>query len=212
MYANDHNGSAPEGYSHGKHNNWVKALIPLLQNKKALLCPVASQPALPDGAQQRYPGPPGMQFVGTKNRAWGEVPSGVEGWLPAGVSSSYGFNVAIYNAPKDFTNLDGSPPEAYWRNVNVKRGSEIPVFGDCKWIGNFVTDKDSPPKFEDARYWSLGDFCINRHGGNIMMSFLDGSGRKVGLKELWRLKWTREFDTTLPPPNWYPWMEGFKEY
>jgi hypothetical protein len=42
----------------------------------------------------------------------------------------------------------------------------------------------------------------------------------VGVKELWTLRWTKEFDRAGPwtkaggvqPENWPQWMRGFKEY
>ena len=62
--------------------------------------------------------------------------------------------------------------------------------------------------------------CINRHEGGVNALFMDWSVRKVGLKELWTLKWHREFDTTNPwtraggvqPDDWPEWMRGFKDY
>ena len=50
--------------------------------------------------------------------------------------------------------------------------------------------------------------------------FLDWSVRKIGLKELWKLKWFRDFDTNGPwtraggvkPEDWPEWMRGFKDY
>jgi hypothetical protein len=62
--------------------------------------------------------------------------------------------------------------------------------------------------------------CINRHVGAVKCLFVDGSVRKVGLKELWTLKWHRSFDTAGPwtkaggvmPADWPRWMSPFKEY
>jgi prepilin-type processing-associated H-X9-DG protein len=60
-------------------------------------------------------------------------------------------------------------------------------------------------------------FCINRHDGYVNGVFLDCSVRKVGLKELWKLKWNRKFDLDGgPPPEEFdslaPWMSRFKDY
>ncbi len=52
------------------------------------------------------------------------------------------------------------------------------------------------------------------------MLFMDWSVRKVGLKELWTVKWHREFDTDGPwtraggvePEDWPAWMRTFKDY
>jgi prepilin-type processing-associated H-X9-DG protein len=63
-------------------------------------------------------------------------------------------------------------------------------------------------------------FCINRHTGYSNALFMDWSVRKVGIKELWTLKWHREFDTQGPwtraggvqPSDWPPWMRNFRDY
>jgi hypothetical protein len=49
---------------------------------------------------------------------------------------------------------------------------------------------------------------------------MDWSARKVGLKELWTLKWHRQFNTAnrwtkaggVKPEDWPPWMRRFKDY
>jgi prepilin-type processing-associated H-X9-DG protein len=66
----------------------------------------------------------------------------------------------------------------------------------------------------------MATFCRNRHSGHINGLFLDWSVRKVGLKELWTLKWHREYNTRGPwtkaggvkPEDWPQWMRGFKDY
>ena len=62
--------------------------------------------------------------------------------------------------------------------------------------------------------------CINRHNGHVNGLFLDWSVRKIGLKELWTLKWYPQFDTAGPwtkaggvlPEDWPEWMRKFKDY
>ena len=66
----------------------------------------------------------------------------------------------------------------------------------------------------------MSTVCIDRHQGGINAAFLDWSVRKVGLKELWTLKWSRTFDTAGPwtkaggvePEDWPQWMRKFKDY
>lgn len=63
-------------------------------------------------------------------------------------------------------------------------------------------------------------FSVNRHNGTINGVFLDFSVRKIGLKELWTLKWHRQFDTAgywtkadgVRPDEWPLWMRNFKDY
>jgi prepilin-type processing-associated H-X9-DG protein len=92
---------------------------------------------------------------------------------------------------------------------------------------------DKPPEYEDHFYcesgffgqlYGYGDnmthFCIDRHSGGINSLFLDWSVRKVGLKELWTLKWNEDFDTSnewtraggVQPDDWPEWMWKFKDY
>jgi prepilin-type processing-associated H-X9-DG protein len=62
--------------------------------------------------------------------------------------------------------------------------------------------------------------CINRHNGFVNASFCDMSVRKLGLKELWVLKWHRTFNTSGPwtkaggvtADKWPAWISTFKDY
>jgi len=66
----------------------------------------------------------------------------------------------------------------------------------------------------------MARFCINRHNETTNGVILDFSVRKIGLKELWTLKWSQTYDTAGPwtiaggvqPEDWPEWMRGFKDY
>jgi len=66
----------------------------------------------------------------------------------------------------------------------------------------------------------MGGFLINRHEGHVNGLFLDWSVRKIGLKELWTLKWHADFNTAgrwtkaggVNPEAWPQWMRKFKDY
>ena len=72
----------------------------------------------------------------------------------------------------------------------------------------------SPP------YTYGAECCIDRHNGHVNGLFVDTSIRSVGLKELWTLKWSKQFNTAGPwtqaggaqPEDWPKWMRGFKDY
>ncbi len=63
-------------------------------------------------------------------------------------------------------------------------------------------------------------FFINRHNEYTNSLFLDWSVRKVGLKELWTLKWYEAFNTAnqwtraggVKPEDWPEWMRSFRDY
>jgi hypothetical protein len=62
--------------------------------------------------------------------------------------------------------------------------------------------------------------CVNRHDGFLNSLFCDYSVRKVGVKELWTLKWHKSYDVAGPytraggmnPGDWPVWMRNFKDY
>ena len=106
--------------------------------------------------------------------------------------------------------------------------NNVPVFLDCRYMWGWPKPFDEPPEYEDhfncfGLEPFLGDityFSINRHSGGINSLFLDWSVRKVGLKELWTLKWDKEFDTAgswtradgVLPEDWPQWMRSLKDY
>ena len=52
-------------------------------------------------------------------------------------------------------------------------------------------------------------FAIDRHQGKVNSLFLDFSVRTIGLKELWKLKWSKNYNTSILLPNaWPDWMEN----
>jgi hypothetical protein len=81
---------------------------------------------------------------------------------------------------------------------------------------------DEPPEYE---FWWLDvigvnemrRFCTNRHNEHVNGVFMDFSTvRKIGLKELWKLKWHRKYDVDGDlPVAWNDpshWMYDFKKY
>jgi len=93
--------------------------------------------------------------------------------------------------------------------------AKIPTLLDAKGPWPHFRERTQPPKAESG-----SNCCINRHNGYVNGLFLDWSVRKVGLKELWTLKWHMQFDTAGPwtkaggvlPEDWPEWMRKFKDY
>ena len=137
---------------------------------------------------------------------------------------SYGFNYRLFGHE-----FDTSVP-LYLRfslnrsglNIFPIRGkAKIPTLLDCtSFVSRF--DGREPPKYDlEAPHYPRGEtFIINRHNGYINGLFLDWSVRKIGIKELWTLKWHMQFDTAnewtraggVQPEDWPEWMRGFKDY
>jgi prepilin-type N-terminal cleavage/methylation domain-containing protein/prepilin-type processing-associated H-X9-DG protein len=175
---------------------------------KLALCPSAATPLLYDIRQPYH-----------KGETFHPYP-----WLMGrpDLYGSFGFNDWI--GRRTGTTLTGSEVEAgHWYTCDVKQTSRIPVFFDSSTKGATPWSTDRPPEYEGEPPTYTPDMrnlCINRHNGGINMLFMDWSVRKVGLKELWTLKWSKAFDTAgawtkqggVEPEDWPMWMRKFKDY
>jgi len=151
---------------------------------------------------------------------------------------SYGMNCWLYWARPGETMIQKRPTKWNWQTTEVGGGNNIPVFADAMWRGGGpfdgtrdhpedIPNRGNPPSEPDE--WTgasaeMKHFCIDRHrNGRVNHLFLDWSTRTVGLKELWTLKWHKQFNTAGPwtraggatRSTWLthaPWMANFKEY
>jgi prepilin-type N-terminal cleavage/methylation domain-containing protein/prepilin-type processing-associated H-X9-DG protein len=135
---------------------------------------------------------------------------------------SYGFNWHLleYDVWIPFRNF-GNPSDGF-NTYQVTGSADIPAFLDATLFFSAPNNLDDPPRREiqGGNCYGIQNFCVNRHNGNINGLFLDWSVRKIGLKELWTLKWYPGFDTAgewtraggVKPENWPEWMRNFKDY
>jgi len=159
-------------------------------------------------------GPHILGMQGSTFTAW-EITS-----PPPSFLCSYGYNGWLFQGFQTLEGIDTRPflasgmPDLNIFSLRLNSAA-IPVLLDCDrpFDSRFRRGTVSPPAMERG-------VCINRHDGFINGLFLDWSVRKVGLKELWTLKWHREYDTRGPwtkaggvrPEDWPPWMRKFKDY
>lgn len=208
MYTEDNNGYFP-----AEVLVWRDLVEQYHKEKKITLCPAATK-LYTDGAQPPF---------GAWEQTWGQPETDASG---RPIASSYGLNQWVLNASSV---VGGRTLDYLWRTINVKGASEVMYLGDCAIIGATPLDSDQPPEYDGdcANVWGTGGsanemkrFCMNRHDGNMMGLFMDSSTRKVGLKELWILKWHRQFNMTgfwtksggVMPEDWPDWMRSFKDY
>lgn len=212
MFTNDHVGYFNRGWDIGEEGLWMNALRPYYKdNWNLLLCPTARSTL----------GIPGGYGV---FKAWYRHVD-----LPGGGQYRYVSSYGINSWTNYMTNDRGSRREySFWKNARIFKGSNnIPVFADSTWHDAWPLGTDYPPPHPDI--YGIGNkgiagemnhFCIDRHNGAINMLFMDWSARKVGLKELWTLKWHRNYSTNGPWTkaggvimwDWPEWMRNFKDY
>lgn len=216
LYNEDNDGKFPRRQHFFLHAGaaWpytLRAYYP--DSNDLLLCPTASRPEVRPDNPWPIPSPISLQQVGSKSTAW-KIKTRDPDIIFEG---SYGLN----------ENVD---TEIYF----LRRGSDflrarlaaratVPVLLDCIYVNGRPLEWDRPPEYDDALGPRDGDmtyFCINRHDGGTNCLFLDWSVRKVGLKELWTLKWDTIFFPDnrwtkaggVQPEDWPRWMRHFKDY
>ena len=215
MYCNDNNGYFSSGTL--KDVNWARGEWVILfrsayQTKSDILrCPSATK-RLPTG--EAHGGPLHTYRMG---------PGGIDDLRE---DASFGQNNWLYNPGPEVAAIQKRPADWHWRTMNVRNAAEIPVFADTMWRGGgpYATGpRGEPPQFNGE--WSgaaaeMKHFCIDRHNGSINHLFLDASVRPVGIKELWALRWHRQFDRYGPwtraggaaTADWPVWMRPLREY
>jgi len=213
MYTDDYQGNFNPGWDTDEPGLWMNALRPYYKdNWDMLLCPTAARLMLSSADW------------GTFKAASREIPT------PGGSRQNYVFSYGI-NSWTNNMKADRPPDRPvrwFWKNVNNISGADkIPVFADSTWHDAWPRHTDSPAATMDA--YGIGDrgttgeinhFCIDRHDGFINSMFMDWSARRVGLKELWTLKWHREFDISGPwtkaggadDSDWPVWLRHYPAY
>ncbi len=223
LYAHDNEQSLPQSGAGAGVNDteayWPGATLPYYEDKKIRHCPTTK-------IDKQIEAAPVARSHGGAFLAWGPFPPSDWGdaWWDSFDSGSYGINEWCAN-PVDYywdLNTDNA-----WRTISPKGSSNVPLMLDCVYVSTAPRDNDTPlflDPTEQERWnedvWGAWNWqairlnCINRHKGSINGVFLDMSARKVGLKELWKFKWHKNYVTgnpyTRPDAPWPDWMRNFK--
>lgn len=237
LYTGDNDGYFFNGLLNGQQEGngyfWIIPLQPYYKDFKLLLCPAAKRTYYCVDERGSHIDHPlaGNAQLGSPDGAWFDTRQPEHWYFDEGLIGSYGPNGWICNtsanpAPYDDT-LYGRPDHSKnaWKLADVRGTEKIPVFLDCAWYDAWPRDTDVPrekeiPSANVINHDEMNRFCVNRHNGFVNCVFMDWSVRKVGLKELWMLKWHRKFDTCNPftkcggvrPDDWPKWMWKFKDY
>ena len=194
---------------------WIKELDDEHKDRhkmKIWLCPRADKPIMDE---DRNPIRESAIFS-----AWG-IEKG-DDFGPTGMAGSYGLNGYTRDCEPGYRFERGIDTTFNWRTPNVEGAANIPLFIDALRFDVWPRAAEGPPE-EREHAWSsnhMARCCIDRHKRAVNCLFMDWSVRRVGLKQLWTVKWHRQFDTAGPwtkaggvqPEDWPEWMRGYKDY
>ncbi|MBP7050787.1 MAG: prepilin-type N-terminal cleavage/methylation domain-containing protein [Phycisphaerae bacterium] len=140
-----------------------------------------------------------------------------------GFNGSYSLNGFLLSVPATVNYEGGIAAKFGYRDLNsVQYANNVPVMMDGLRFDTWPLHTQRPAEKEDAAWDSnnMGRVCINRHRGFTNVSFADWSVRKVGLKELYTLQWSKAFNTMGPFTKaggvdgsaWPDWISSLPDY
>lgn len=188
------------------------------QANRIWFCPNAKKPLFDQAGR----------LIGTWNitNAWGIFYDGSQrkSLGPRGISGSYGVNGYFIRIPKGSKYQSGVKASDGWRSMDaVKQPANVPLYVDALRFDLWPRPMDPPAQYEFSAWTAnnhMARTCINRHLGTVGSTFADGSTRRIGLKELWKLKWYHNFNTNGPwtlaggvkPEHWPDWLRSYPDY
>jgi prepilin-type N-terminal cleavage/methylation domain-containing protein len=188
------------------------------KRNKVWFCPTATKPIIDEYGVNHQ--------AFNIDQAWG-IFKGTQGGYSSGengIAGSYGLNGYVIRIPLDAAYVRDIPASyGYQDFLEIPQGARVPVMMDGLRFDLFPIETDGPPVNEYDSWEGesrMARVCINRHRGSICSSFADGSVRQVGLKELWTLKWHRQFQTNGPwtlaggvaPTDWPDWIRPYPDF
>jgi len=158
---------------------------------------------------------------GSTFKAW-EITSPAPAFRASYGLNEWLFNLRFFGPPPDDSVPTRPSRTPLFLDISGLRGrAGIPIVLDSGGPLGRPYESDSPASSRWAgQARNMGTFCMDRHNGHVNGLFLDWSVRKIGLKELWTLKWHYEYNTAGPwtkaggvkPEDWPQWMRRFKDY
>lgn len=198
MYTDDNGGYFEDGVT----SMWPVTLSKYFSDiNKLRCCPIAPGPSNPlDAINSKYSGYGGPK----KYWLWSH-----NGFRPFQYGS-YALNCWTAANAKGWPREWGDSANL-WGKANQKGANNIPILADGYWMGGMPLETDQPSLYPDKMVnplHSMQRFCSNRHDNKTNVAFMDWSVRSVGLKQLWKLKWHKNYNVNAKDPDWSraPWI------
>jgi prepilin-type N-terminal cleavage/methylation domain-containing protein len=219
LYADDWNGKFNRGFTASpRANRWIYALGDYYKwDEEFTCCPNALKPWVDEYGVDS--GAEGHSSGAGVTMAWGYMN---QGHWEKPMKGSYGMNGWCVD-PQAGNEPHSGGANLFWRGPSVNGAGYVPLLLEAQRYNGWALETDRPPSYSGER-WNddaqMGRFCLDRHDGFAGCLFLDWSARKVGLKELWTLKWHREYNQNGPwtvgggvaASDWPTWLNAYKDY
>ena len=224
LYTQDYDSSIWKGWDGTvqiQSNWWMAAMRPYYGDIGAIrCCPAATKlEYIVKNNNQRVEGP---GFNQQPFRAWGKDPW--FGTINPGGEIDYG-SYAVNGWVENSWVEDETNGPKWWRKwERISAAYQVPFMIDAQWLDAWP-EPHSPPPPEETTHWQTHSshftrILQNRHSKSQNIGFMDGTARKVGLKELWVFKWSLLYDTKGPytlaggvtAAMWPDWMQNLKDY
>jgi prepilin-type N-terminal cleavage/methylation domain-containing protein/prepilin-type processing-associated H-X9-DG protein len=204
LYADDNDDS----FMTGTGVDWARGawLLPFTNSfpykPPLLLCPKATDRRGPGDSEVRVPpaSPNSVEYGGPTTVYDFPVPDPANTAQP--LLGSYGANCWIYNPNINTNEIQGRSADLHWRKyAAAPQPSSTPLFLDSMWRGGGPFETDTPPPFNGFFSWSafqeMDAFALKRHGKGVNILFFDSSVRNTPARDLWRLPWHVNWNSSL---------------
>jgi prepilin-type processing-associated H-X9-DG protein/prepilin-type N-terminal cleavage/methylation domain-containing protein len=185
-------------------------------NATVYLCPTASEP---NNGVAKTIGSSGNTSCGTAFLSWGGSTGTTDGLFGSYEFNGWFYRLGVAGNSSNDTKLKGfaftaqptsdvtwfwNPPLSGQNDV-----ATIGTFSDGIWVDGTPHENDLPAQpplnlstGEENDQQGLARICIARHNGKqINVSFFDGHVATVGLQDLWKINWHRNWHTPSPLPK-----------
>ena len=191
MYLNNNRGKSFADRQSVTDLTWYELLQPYNGDlARTLLCPDAQDPG---------------NAVGAAALAWGPIQTFAVGepqWLIRGTFiGSYGFNGWLWRPPPGVRQAMPPVLQRHLIDLPAAHSDRVPVLADCILEqGRPLADNPPPTNLQQpfagpgGANGGMSYFCIDRHGHAINVVFLDGHAERIALADLWKLRWSSDFE------------------
>lgn len=143
-----------------------------------------------------------------------------------GVAGSYGMNgYCIIPTSMSGDYESGVAKSNGWHKAGAKGASQAPWFCEALRFDFWPTEDQAPAEdpyaiWQGGADYNMARVAIDRHQGFLNVAFMDWSVRKVGVKEVWTLKWHKKYNVNGPwtkaggvsASDWPTWMRRFQDF